>query len=132
MRPSYNYFIIDLESKSQGDFFEKYLVVFDKEWKLQEQFLLYTDFNQNSYMIDKNKKIKISQLYIEKIEKLPPNPYNIYAPKERYYCKLIETDYKIENGKVLKNKTHKPRFGYYIFDGANYKPAGTESNNSSQ
>lgn len=129
---SYHYLIIHIESVSQGEFFEKYLVIFDRDWKLQEQFLLYTDFNQNSYMIYKDQKIKISQLYVEKTEKLPLNPYSIHAPKEQCYCKIIETDYQIANGKVLKIQTHKPRFGYYIFDGTNYKPAGTESSNSSQ
>lgn len=119
---SYHYLIIHIESVSQGEFFEKYLVIFDQEWKLQDQFLLYTDFNQNSYIIDKDQKIKISQLYVEKTEELPLNPYNIYASKEQYYCKIIETDYQIANGKVLKNQTHKPRFGYYIFDGTKYKP----------
>ncbi len=115
------YMLIDIESVSQGSFGDDYLIIIGENNKIIEQFLL-SSYGKNApdeslYEILKNKTIQTKTITVIKTEKLAIDKYNPKTPKKRFYCKVISTQFQINNGKVVKIKESTPIYDYFIFNG---------------
>ncbi|MEA5404878.1 hypothetical protein VB776_18225 [Arcicella sp. DC2W] len=115
----YFYLIVDVESISPGAFLDEFLIILNKDGKITEQFLIYNegDDSEYHYELKSDKSITIHTISTEKKEKLIVDRYNPNGPKERFYCKVINTQFQINNGKVIKIKESTPVYDYFIFNG---------------
>lgn len=123
------YLCIDIESKDNGLFGAGYLLILNLQYKVINQILLYSYGREApdgcSFQILADKSIKIKEFYTLESEKIPPKPNEILGSDYKCYCKVVDKEYNISNGKVIE-KINKPKFGYYIYTAGKFYPIADE------
>lgn len=122
---NFKYLFTHIESKANGLFYAGYILILDNNFKVLDQILIDSDGIEApdgcKFDIFPNKTIKTREYNILESEKIPPNPYTLESLGEKSYCKIVDKEYKISNGKGKVNVIE-PKFEYYTFDGRDFKP----------
>ncbi len=121
---NFKYLFTHIESKANGEFYAGYMLILDINFKVLDQILLCSDGIEApdgcKFEIFPNKTIKTKEYHILESKKIPPNPYTLESFGYKCYCKVIDKQYVISNGKG-EETIDEPRFEYYIWNGRDFK-----------